>query len=116
MSEREEITGAGAERQGRFVPPRQGNHAGYYLPAECSDLPDGVPLYMAVAVWGLRLGEAFSVRDMCRAFRIDRRRGAGVRDYLTGAPPGVCCRQRVVRQGHGRREGLLQILSVRGAR
>ncbi|POT56157.1 CaiF/GrlA family transcriptional regulator [Citrobacter amalonaticus] len=59
----------------------QSNHGDFYMPAEIRHL-GGMPLYRAVAWWGLLTGKAFSREQVCQAFRVDQRRASGVLNYL----------------------------------
>ncbi|WP_181012951.1 CaiF/GrlA family transcriptional regulator [Citrobacter amalonaticus] len=94
------------------VEGRQTNHAVYYLPACLSHLQNP-PLWLAVARWGLLIGEMISRNDIAQAFHISLRRAADIMTYIT------CERQDVVkatkcvsRTGHGRRTARIMILAI----
>lgn len=61
---------------------KQRNHGDYHIPASIRHLGE-LPLYRAVAWWGLFRGTLFNRDDVSRAFRIDPRRASGIMNYLS---------------------------------
>ncbi len=64
------------------VQGKQSNHGDFHLPVSVRHLGGDIPLYRAVAWWGLNLGRAFSREDVSLAFHIDLRRASGILNYL----------------------------------
>lgn len=53
----------------------------YHLPDSVRHLGD-VPLYRAVALWGLVLDKEFTRNDVCHAFRIEPKRASSILNYI----------------------------------
>lgn len=84
----------------RRVAPRQSNHEGYMLPTCLADLP-AMPLYLAVAHYGLLTHQMISRELICQAFHIDARRALEVMRYLVNGAPRVTCECVSLMQGRG---------------
>jgi hypothetical protein len=82
---------------------KQSNHGDFYMPVSIRHLGD-MPLYRAVAWWGLYLGREFNRDDISRAFLIEPRRASGILNYLTRSHAdddiAFKIRKRQVRGGH----------------
>lgn len=61
---------------------KQRNHGSFHLPSSIRHLDDDLPLYLAVAWWGLLRGGQFTRDDISLAFQIEPRRAGGVMNYL----------------------------------
>lgn len=61
---------------------KQRNHGDFHLPEAIRHLGD-MPLYRAVAWWGLHLGRAFTRDDVSLAFQIEPRRASGILNYIS---------------------------------
>lgn len=85
---------------GRRVTPRQSNHESYVLPALLDHLPP-MPLYLAVAHFGLLTGKPVSREVICRAFHLDTRRALEIMRYLLNGAPRVTCKCLSLMQGQG---------------
>ncbi|EDU8805681.1 CaiF/GrlA family transcriptional regulator [Salmonella enterica subsp. enterica] len=84
-----------------------GVREGWSLPPGMSDMEDA-PLYLAVAVWGMRLDRLVTSEDICRHFCVTQRRASDVLHYIVheGSRWVTCERRVVIRDGRGRRLGL----------
>lgn len=92
---------------GTVVAGRQSNYGVYHLPA---GLPS-VPLYQAVALWGWRLGRAFSREELAEAFHISTCRAGDVMSYIRRARADkIVSRQHYVPVPGGVRMRYLQIM------
>ncbi|MEL5428873.1 CaiF/GrlA family transcriptional regulator [Serratia nevei] len=78
----------GVDAEGEWVQGQQGNHERYFRPACLANLPT-MPLYLAVAYWGLLTGELLSVASLGQAFRIEQRRASEVLRYFVRYRVGV---------------------------
>ncbi|HCR2979767.1 TPA: CaiF/GrlA family transcriptional regulator [Serratia marcescens] len=85
---------------GRRVAPRQSNHESYVLPACLDHLPP-MPLYLAVAHFGLLTGKPLSREVICQAFHIETRRALEIMRYLVNGAPRVTCKCQSLMQGQG---------------
>ncbi|MEL5615770.1 CaiF/GrlA family transcriptional regulator [Serratia marcescens] len=85
---------------GRYVTPRQSNHEVYTLPECLANFPP-MPLYLAVAHFGLLSGRPLSREDISQAFHIDRRRALEVMRYLVNNAPRVTCKCLSLMKGRG---------------
>ena len=85
---------------GRRVTPRQSNHEGYVLPTTLDHLPP-MPLYLAVAHFGLLTGKPVSREVICQAFHLDTRRALEIMRYLVNGAPRVTCKCLSLMQGQG---------------
>lgn len=65
---------------------KQKNHEGFYIP-QCIRHLGSMPLYRAVALWGLCLGREFTRDDISDAFRIEPRRASGILNYICNRYP-----------------------------
>ncbi|EJF4886173.1 CaiF/GrlA family transcriptional regulator [Salmonella enterica] len=83
-----------------------GPREGWHLPVEVSEMEDA-PLYLAVAMWGMRQKRVITCEDVCRNFYISQRRASDILHYICheGARFVVCERRKVLRAG-GCRVGL----------
>lgn len=79
----------------------------WHLPVEVVEMDD-VPLYLAVAMWGMRQKRVITCEDVCRNFYISQRRASDILHYICheGACFVVCERRKVVRAGNICRVGL----------
>ncbi|WP_089181492.1 CaiF/GrlA family transcriptional regulator [Serratia marcescens] len=93
------------------VAPRQSNHDGYMLPTCLNHLPP-MPLYLAVAHFGLLNNEPLTRELICQAFCIDTRRALEVMRYLINGAPHVNCEYLSLMQGKGCRLRILGISSL----
>ncbi len=64
-----------------LIKGKQRNHGHYYMPVSIRHLGD-MPLYRAVAWWGLLHGEVFTREDISQAFHIEPRRASGILNYI----------------------------------
>ncbi|HFT7665018.1 TPA: CaiF/GrlA family transcriptional regulator [Serratia marcescens] len=96
------------------IAPRQSNHEEYTLP-DCLVNYPAMPLYLAVAHFGLLTQQILSREVICQAFHIDTRRALEVMRYLVnGAPSVICeCLSLIQRRGYCLR--VLAITSVESA-
>lgn len=85
---------------GRRVAPRQSNHESYVLPACLDHLPP-MPLYLAVAHFGLVMGKPLSREMICQAFQLDTRRALEIMRYLLNGAPRVTCKCLSLMKGQG---------------
>ncbi len=85
---------------GRRVAPRQSNHESYVLPACLDHLPP-MPLYLAVAHFGLVMRKPLSREMICQAFQLDTRRALEIMRYLVNGAPRVTCKCLSLMQGQG---------------
>ncbi|MBH2767772.1 CaiF/GrlA family transcriptional regulator [Serratia marcescens] len=74
----------------RRIAPRQSNHEEYTLPDCLVNYPP-MPLYLAVAHFGLLTQQILSREVICQAFHIDTRRALEVMRYLVNGAPRVTC-------------------------
>lgn len=65
----------------RVVRGKQRNHGDFYLPDSIRHLAK-VPLYRAVAWWGMLRGGYITRDDVSQAFRIELRRAGGILNYI----------------------------------
>ncbi|WP_181409081.1 CaiF/GrlA family transcriptional regulator [Serratia sp. SRS-8-S-2018] len=84
----------------RRVTPRQSNHESYVLPTCLEHLPP-MPLYLAVAHFGLLSGQPLSRAMICQAFHLDTRRALEIMRYLSDGAPRVTCERLSLMQGRG---------------
>lgn len=96
------------------IAPRQSNHEEYTLP-DCLVNYPSMPLYLAVAHFGLLTQQILSREVICQAFHIDTRRALEVMRYLVnGAPRVTCeCLSLIRRRGYCLR--VLSIASIESA-
>ncbi|HFT7668211.1 TPA: CaiF/GrlA family transcriptional regulator [Serratia marcescens] len=85
---------------GRRISPRQSNHEEYTLPDCLAGYPP-MPLYLAVAHYGLLTQRVLSREVICQAFHIDTRRALEMLRYLTNGAPRVICECVPATQGRG---------------
>ncbi|MGN2498410.1 CaiF/GrlA family transcriptional regulator [Serratia bockelmannii] len=85
---------------GRRVTPRQSNHESYVLPVILDHLPP-MPLYLAVAHFGLLTEKPLSREMICQAFHLDTRRALEIMRYLVNGAPRVTCKCLSLMQGQG---------------
>ncbi|WP_337061216.1 CaiF/GrlA family transcriptional regulator [Serratia marcescens] len=90
------------------IAPRQSNHEEYTLPDCLVNYPP-MPLYLAVAHFGLLTQQILSREVICQAFHIDTRRALEVMRYLVNGAPSVTCEclSLVQRRGY-----CLRVLSI----
>lgn len=97
------------------VQGRQRNHGDFHLPPSVRDQGD-IPLYRAVALWGLHRGTPFTRNDVSLAFRIEPRRASDILNYLCNRCEADDIRLDVSRsaggQGRGYRPLSLRVLAV----
>ncbi|HIF6628455.1 TPA: CaiF/GrlA family transcriptional regulator [Serratia marcescens] len=105
---RSEINPATAFQEGRRIAPRQSNHEEYTLPGCLTKYPP-MPLYLAVAHFGLLTQQILSREVICQAFHIDTRRALEVMRYLVNGAPSVTCECLSLIQ---RRGYCLRVLSI----
>lgn len=67
--------------QDAIVQGKQSNHGDFFMPVSIRHLGD-IPLYRAVAWWGLLRGTEFTRDDVSRAFHIEARRASGILNYI----------------------------------
>lgn len=96
-----------------YLPGRQRNHDAFYLPENIRYLGP-LPLYLAVAWWGLLNARPFDRQDIARAFRIDVRRASGIMGYLCHRiRPGVVRLEHMVsRDSKGHRKMSVLVTEV----
>ncbi|EAY7468762.1 CaiF/GrlA family transcriptional regulator [Salmonella enterica subsp. salamae] len=84
-----------------------GPREGWHLPVEVAEMDDA-PLYLAVAMWGMRQKRVITCEDVCRNFYISQRQASDILHYICheGARFVVCERRKVVREGNICRVGL----------
>ena len=77
------------------------------LPPGMADMTEA-PLYLAVAVWGLRLERVITIDDISRNFCITQRQASDVLHYITheGTTRVKFERRVIIRDVRGRRTGL----------
>ncbi len=99
-------------RMGAVVAPRQSNYEAFTLPDGLTNL--GVlPLYLAVAHWGWRLGRPFCREELAIAFGISLHRAGDVMSYIRRTyAEQIPTRQHYERPAKGVRLRYLHILSV----
>ncbi|MTH46058.1 CaiF/GrlA family transcriptional regulator [Intestinirhabdus alba] len=92
---------------------KQNNHEDFSVPPEISHLGD-LPLYRAVAWWGLLRGSAFSRGDVSEAFHIDLRRASGILHYICHRNEGndITFEVRRIPIRGGRSQLMMRILAV----
>ncbi|NGH10028.1 CaiF/GrlA family transcriptional regulator [Serratia marcescens] len=90
------------------IAPRQSNHEEYTLP-DCLVNYPSMPLYLAVAHFGLLTQQILSREVICQAFHIDTRRALEVMRYLVNGAPSVTCECLSLIQ---RRGYCLRVLSI----
>ncbi|MBH2627293.1 CaiF/GrlA family transcriptional regulator [Serratia marcescens] len=90
------------------IAPRQSNHEEYTLP-DCLTSYPPMPLYLAVAHFGLLTQQILSRDVICQAFHIDTRRALEVMRYLVNGAPSVTCECLSLIQ---RRGYCLRVLSI----
>lgn len=90
------------------IAPRQSNHEEYTLP-DCLVNYSSMPLYLAVAHFGLLTQQILSRELICQAFHIDTRRALEVMRYLVNGVPSVTCECLSLIQ---RRGYCLRVLSI----
>ncbi|ECL8479804.1 CaiF/GrlA family transcriptional regulator [Salmonella enterica] len=80
---------------------------GWRLPPGMADMTE-VPLYLAVAVWGLRLEQVITTDDVSRNFCITQRQASDILHYITheGTKWVKYERRVIIRDVRGRRTGL----------
>lgn len=95
-------------RERKRIAPRQSNHGEYTLPDCLVNYPP-MPLYLAVAHFGLLTQQILSREVICQAFHIDTRRALEVMRYLVNGAPSVTCEclSLVQRRGY-----CLRVLSI----
>lgn len=94
------------------VTGKQSNHGGYRLPTELVHLTD-VPLYIAVAHWGLIKGTSITRDEISQVFHITARRAADVMTYIHVAKAQtITSVKRVTRVPGERRNLRLKITAI----
>lgn len=87
------------DNSGSRVSASQSNYGEYWLPESLSDLVHP-PLYLAVAVWGWRLGRPFCREEVAQVFRLAPHRAGDVMTYIRRAGPDrIGSRQSYARVG-----------------
>ncbi|EBI9056981.1 hypothetical protein DK526_23735 [Salmonella enterica] len=84
-----------------------GSREGWSLPPGMGDMVDA-PLYLAVAVWGLRQERIVTTEEICRNFCVSQRRAGDILHYIAheGRRWVTSERRVIIRNGRGRRTGL----------
>ncbi|MEB7884030.1 CaiF/GrlA family transcriptional regulator [Serratia fonticola] len=96
---------------GVVVAPGQSNYGEYTLPAMLEGLGDP-PLYLAVAIWGWRLGRPFCRGELAQTFRITLQRAGDVMSYIRRADQRkIASRQSYERAMNGARRRYLHIVA-----
>ncbi|WP_440799899.1 CaiF/GrlA family transcriptional regulator [Serratia marcescens] len=96
-----------------YIPARQRNQEGYRLPASLPHLP-AMPLYMAVAHFGLQRRKAVSRKEIGEAFNISTRRALEVMRYLMSSNTGITWRRMPPLKNLPRQGYRIRILSIPG--
>ncbi|MEQ4958842.1 CaiF/GrlA family transcriptional regulator [Enterobacter hormaechei] len=99
-----------------FVPGKQSNHGGFFLPQEVAWLGESPKLWLAVAHWCMQAGRGVNRDEVAEAFHVTQRQAADVMTYIMHSCPQVDWVKRVVRDGAGRRVCLLRVHEVRDSR
>ncbi|ECL8479771.1 CaiF/GrlA family transcriptional regulator [Salmonella enterica subsp. enterica] len=97
---------------GKIAHDAAGSRDGWSLPQGMADMVEA-PLYLAVAVWGLRQERIITMEDICRGFCITRRRAGDILHYIAHEGQRWVTSERhvIIRDNRWRRTGL-RILAV----
>lgn len=106
--------------QNKYSCPKCRKPYSFQLPVELEDLRGvNLPLYVFVALWGLRRGEPLTVKNVRQAFSLSIRQASDVLEYMTEQGNNVVevkCRLRPLKQGDRRMRREWQIVTVYGER
>lgn len=96
-----------------FVPGKQRNHGGYFLPPEVAWLGKHPPFWLAVAHWCIAADRAVNRDELAATFHVTPRQAADVMTYILHSCPRVDCIKKVQHKPGGRRICLMRVFQVR---